>query len=92
MPNKNYEGAAVLDEPVMVAEDTQQEDVIGIVTDCLKLNICKEPSKDSEVATIVNCLDELKIDIKASTDDWYAVRTAAGVEGFCMKKFVGVRK
>lgn len=25
-------------------------------------------------------------------DDWYAVCTAAGIEGFCMKKFVAVRQ
>lgn len=77
-----------------VVEETEEavEDIIGVVTDCLKLNIRKEPNKDSDVVVIVTCLDELKIDPNASTDDWYAVCTVAGIEGFCMKKFVAVRQ
>lgn len=31
-------------------------------------------------------------DMGDSNDDWYAVCTAAGIEGFCMKKFVAVRQ
>ena len=77
-----------------VVEEIEEavEDIIGVVTDCLKLNIRKEPDKDSEVVVVVTCLDELKIDPDASTDDWYAVCTVAGIEGFCMKKFVAVRQ
>ena len=77
-----------------VVEEIEEavEDIIGVVTDCLKLNIRKEPNKDSDVVVIVTCLDELKIDPDASTDDWYAVCTVAGIEGFCMKKFVAVRQ
>ena len=82
-----------------IAEDTRVEEneeavknIIGVVTDCLKLNIRKEPNKDSDVVVVVTCLDELKIDLDASTDDWYAVCTVAGIEGFCMKKFVAVRQ
>lgn len=98
MPHKHYEDP-VLDDSTEIAEDvgveeTEEvvEDIIGVVTDCLKLNIRKEPNKDSEVVTIVACLDELKIDPDASTNDWYAVCTVAGIEGFCMKKFVAVRQ
>lgn len=96
MSHKHYEDP-VLDDSTEIAEDTKVEKIeeadvmmVGVVTDCLKLNIRKEPSKDSEVAAIVTCLDELMIDLDASTDDWYAVYTAAGIEGFCMKKFVAV--
>lgn len=81
---------------IRVKENEENEevvkDIIGVVTDCLKLNIRKEPNKDSDVVVIVTCLDELKIDPDASTDDWYAVCTVTGIEGFCMKKFVAVRQ
>lgn len=33
-----------------------------------------------------------KIDMGSSNDGWYAVCTATGIEGFCMKKFVAVRQ
>ena len=72
--------------------DSKTEKVIGVVTDCLKLNIRQRPYKDSEVVAIAVCLDELSIDIEASTNDWYAVCTVADIEGFCMKKFVAVRQ
>lgn len=95
MSHKHYEDS-VIDNSIEITEDNRfeetPENIIGIVTDCLKLNIRKEPDKDSEVVVVVTCLDELKIDPDASTNDWYAVCTAAGMEGFCMKKFVAVRQ
>lgn len=98
MSHKNYEDLiptesieSMEDMNIEEVEETVQE-TIGVVTDCLKLNIRKEPSKDSEAVAIATCLDELMIDMTSSTDDWYAVCTAAGIEGFCMKKFVAVRQ
>lgn len=98
MENKIYENS-ILDEQtknikeqeVGLCEDAARN-VIGVVADCLKLNIREKPSKDSRVVTVVTCLDELEIDMGDSNDDWYAVCTATGIEGFCMKKFVAVRQ
>ena len=98
MENKIYENS-VLDEQTENIKEQETEfcedaarNVIGVVTDCLKLNIREKPTKDSRVVTVVTCLDELKIDMCDSNDDWYAVCTATGIEGFCMKKFVAVRQ
>lgn len=98
MSHTHHEDPVLVDsteiaEDIRVEENEEAvEDVIGVVTDCLKLNIRKEPDKDSDVVVVVTCLDELKIDLDASTDDWYAVCTVTGIEGFCMKKFVAVRQ
>lgn len=98
MSKENYENA-VLDESIDNIEERETRlcedaarNVIGVVTDCLKLNIREKPTKDSRVVTVVTCLDELEIDMGDSNDDWYAVCTATGIEGFCMKKFVAVRQ
>ena len=98
MSHKHHEDPVLVDS-VEIAEDTMVEEIeeavaeiIGVVTDCLRLNIRKEPNKDSKVAAIVNCLDEVKIDPETSTDEWYAVCTVAGIEGFCMKKYIAVRQ
>ena len=98
MSRKHHEDPVLVDS-VEIAEDTRVEEIeeavaeiIGVVTDCLRLNIRKEPNKDSKVAAIVNCLDEVKIDPETSTDEWYAVCTVAGIEGFCMKKYIAVRQ
>lgn len=69
MENKIYENS-VLDEQtenikeqeVGLCEDAARN-VIGVVTDCLKLNIREKPSKDSRVVTVATCLDELEIDM-----------------------------
>lgn len=59
MENKIYENS-ILDEQtenikeqeVGLCEDAARN-VIGVVTDCLKLNIREKPSKDSRVVTVV---------------------------------------
>lgn len=98
MENKIYENS-VLDEQTENIKEQETEfcedaarNVIGVVTDCLKLNIREKPTKDSRVVTVVTCLDELGIDMGDSNDDWYAVCTATGIEGFCMKKYIAVRQ
>ena len=98
MTKEIYENS-VLDESTDNTEEQESgfcedaaRNVISVVTDFLKLNIREKPSKDSRVVTVVTCLDELEIDMGDSNDDWYAVCTAAGIEGFCMKKFVAVRQ
>ena len=73
-------------------EEFSTEPLIGVVSDCLRLNIRKEPKIHAEIACVVNLLTELTIDLDRSTGEWYSVRTESGVEGFCMKKFVAVRR
>ena len=98
MSNEIHE-KSIPDTSAEIVEEQETElcehaarNVIGVVTDCLKLNIREKPSMDSKVVTVATCLDELEIDMGDSNDDWYAVCTAAGIEGFCMKKFVAVRQ
>lgn len=98
MSNRNYENQ-ILDDSIDITEDQpvvktdeEKRELYGVVTNCLRLNIRKTPDKDSEVVVIATCLDELRVDPTASTDDWYAVCTASGMEGFCMKKFVAIRQ
>lgn len=90
--NENKHDAIALEDVNGVAGDGKEETVIGVVTDCLSLNIRKVPSKTANIVGTVTALSELKIDEDESTDDWFAVCTASGVSGFCMKKFVAVRR
>lgn len=63
----------------------------GIVVDCSKLNIRKEPKKDAHIVLIVDAGAELKvIDSDKHKGDWYKVITANKVHGFCMKKYVKI--
>lgn len=82
---KAYEKAATVEE---YAKD---EPTSGIVTDCLKLNIRKEPSPNSRIVCAIDCLTEVIIDEKESTDEFYKICTVSGIEGFCMKKFITIQ-
>ncbi len=70
----------------------EKKPVIGIVTDCLKLNLRQEPDPDTAVVTVIPALAEVAVDMEASTDSFYKVCTAAGIEGFCMRKYIAIQK
>lgn len=61
----------------------------GIVVDCTRLNIRKEPKKDAYIKAVVDAGAELRvIDSDKHAGDWYKVITANKVHGYCMKKYV----
>ena len=70
----------------------QPKPITGTVTGCAKLNVRKEPNKEAEIVSEINEGSEVVIDKNKSTTDFYAVCTAAGVEGYCMKKFIKVKE
>ena len=82
-----------LEETPVSAPEPEPEvkaDVIGVVVDCGRLNVRKEPNPSAKILCEVTLKSELVIDPDKSTDEWYSVCTPAGVEGFCMKKFVAL--
>jgi hypothetical protein len=80
--NTTYESESY-DEPVEIK--------IGLVADCKKLNIRERPSVDAPIVCEVVYQTELMIDENESIEEFYKVCTAAGIEGFCMKKFIAVQ-
>lgn len=83
-----------------VAVDTAVEDVeveeiskpkTGVVANCLRLNVRKEPKSDGSIICTIECLTEVTIDEKESTNDFYKICTVSGIEGFCMKKFIAIQ-
>lgn len=81
-----------LEEKVMpeMIEEPEEEPVIGIVTDCARLNLRANPSSTSLVLGIVDGGSELVIIEDEITKDFYKVCTSVGLEGFCMKRYVTI--
>lgn len=82
---------SVVESPVKRDENI----LIGVVTDCLKLNVRGTPDNDpsgGNVVTTIECLTEVMVDMASSTKEFYKIHTPAGVEGFCMKKYIAIRK
>lgn len=86
---------AVIEEPEIeeeieeeVEEPEIEEEVVGVVVDCARLNVRKEPSKNAAVAKIINAGARVKI-VDDSEGEFYKVQVA-GITGFCMKEFITV--
>lgn len=73
-------------------EEKRKVRITGVVTDCTKLNVRAEPDPNADVVAVIPALTEVVISIDASTSSFYKVCTAAGIEGFCMRKYIAVRK
>lgn len=62
----------------------------GVVANCVKLNVRANPNTAADAVTTLDVKSEVTVDLGNSTSEWFKVRTAAGVEGYCMKKFVNI--
>ena len=90
--------------PIDVNEEVKETEIIapiapepkktvrGVVVGCFNLNVRTGPSKDFDVICEIPSDSEVEIDESESFEDFYKICTASGVEGFCMKKFIEVRK
>ena len=76
----------VENEPI-VKQPIENPRVVGFVDGCEKLNVRKEPNKESDVVTVIDRGLEVTIDPEKSSTEWYAINTV-GVEGFVMSKFI----
>lgn len=91
-PEVKVEAPVVEEAPVATPDPVVEEtnEIIGVVTDCLKLNVRKEPNKDADILCEIMLAAEVMVDKAKSTEDFYKVVTASGVEGYCMKKFISI--
>lgn len=87
--------SAEVAEPIEAVEpaidpaiETAPAPKIGRVFGCTSLNVRKAPKTNAVVICTINCHAEVEIDELESTDDFYKICTASGIEGYCMKKFI----
>jgi hypothetical protein len=73
-----------------VTPEPQVEPVYGVVTECVKLNVRKEPDVNADVVTTLSLATEVLVDVANSTEEFYKIVTGAGVEGYCMKQYINI--
>ena len=78
--------------PATVTYTNEPEVILlkGVVSNCTKLNLRAEPNSDAEVLCELPCNTEVEVDKAASTEKFYKVCTATGMEGYCMKDYIVV--
>ena len=79
-------------EPVMAEETvetvTLPKMVHGVVANCSKLNVRENATMSSNIVCVLDAATEIEVNVARSTGDWLYICTAAGIEGYCMRKFV----
>lgn len=90
-PIPTQESVEVKQEETVETPTIQRElpqPTIGIVSNCAKLRVRAAANTDADILCEIESNSEVTIDTSQSTKDFYKVCTSAGVEGFCMKKFI----
>ena len=94
-PIENADFVEEVDAVKMVEETVNTvhipKTINGVVANCTKLNIRKDPSVHAEILGVVNVDSEMKIDMDKSNDKWFYVSTAVGIDGYCMRDFVNAK-
>lgn len=90
MSKKNTKQANTNVEEVVenVAEEVIA--VTGIVCNCDKLNVRKEPSDKADVLTVIKKDTKVVIDKDESPRGWYKV-SVNNITGYCMKKYISIK-
>lgn len=71
-------------EPVVETVET----VTGIVEGCARLNVRLAPYPTANAICTIASGAEVTINVSESTDEWFSICTASGVEGYCMKRYI----
>lgn len=83
----------IIDDVVDEIEEEEEEEnvLIGYVTDCDRLNVRFDPYSGAGIKCVIEKDTEVMIVEGESTDAFYKVITASGIEGYCMKKYITVQ-
>lgn len=65
--------------------------VKGVITNCLQLNVRKEPSFKAEVIKVIPALSEVEVIDQNADSTFFKVKIADNLIGFCMKKYVSLK-
>ena len=83
----SIDDAPIETEPIEPAKSEPIEGTVG----CEKLNVRSDATVDSEPVGVINRDSKVFIYEDESTEEFYKVCTATGLEGYCMKKFISVQ-
>ena len=87
--DKKYETIHKLEPDVFVEPVNNQK--FGIVIDCVALNVRVRPSMDSEIITTLSAQSIVEVDLDQSVEEFYKICNAAGIEGFCAKRYIQLK-
>lgn len=69
----------------------QIQNVLGIIHNCLRVNVRNRPEKDSMIVGILPAFTPVIVDLYESTDSFYKISkylTSDVMEGYCQKEYI----
>ncbi len=87
-PVAEVKKAVIESAPAPVVEQMRFIPVEGVVVDCAKLNVRTRPVPGASVASTIDVNTKVEINTEKSTNEWLYIRTAEGIEGYCMRKYI----
>lgn len=92
--NENITMDPEVTAPVAGTDEEAQEstELVGTVANCVRLNVREAPNPTAPVICTIPRGTEVVIVEDESTDEFYAVYTATGIDGFCMKQYISVNQ
>lgn len=87
---EEYHDPELLFEEEIEIEESEPTPIKGVVVDCKKLRLRKEPNLEGEVLVLLNNGDSVTVDLDNSTEEWIKVYTENNIDGYCMRKFISI--
>ena len=85
------EGQIVIPEVTMAQEvEAQAAKRPGIVGNCARLNVRKEPNKMADVIAVLEAGSEVRLVSEKPVNGFYNVIAADGREGYCMCDYISI--
>lgn len=90
----------IVDVPTEVEAEQEAESTVdpvtiktcrGVVAGCRKLNIRAKADRNAAVVCTVNSGTEVIVNEQESTDEFYMIYIASGIEGFCVKQYISIQ-
>lgn len=70
--------------------EAKSETIFGLVANCGSLNVRSQPRSNADVLCTIPCNSE--VEILDDCNGYYSVITSSGVEGYCVKDYIVIRK
>ena len=92
--------ASVVADPVVNVTDPEptSKAVIGVVSNCKKLNVRADADMDAEIICVINAGDEVVVCELDGNDEWLEVHSIEdepgyiGFHGVCVKKYITIKQ
>ena len=84
------EAEPVIEGQTVIPEVTTPPELPGIVGNCARLNVRKEPNKMADVIAVLEAGSEVRLVSEKPVNGFYNVIAADGREGYCMCDYISI--